>query len=463
VTTPPLILPLRATALPGSKFVAGRRPAWPDTCFAYFGLVLYGGAIVTPLRDLRGAGPQQIGESEPVMAVSQFLILGILVCVVAGRWRRIMPLLRYMTPYFFIIGLCFASSVWSEYPLATVRRTVTLGVCVMFGIYCYDAFGISALIRMISRVAIFLGVLSIVVFLAAPSIGHNPTPEYPDAMRGVFSQKNGLADFMLLGIACCCYRFFENRHRLSLICSTLLLLLCIVMSFSVSSLMIATIVLVATIWLLLRARPNARLMFAFFSLSVCSVIIAGFLLVPNDLFQMMGRDASLTGRLPLWQVVLETIQSRPFLGYGYSGFWNADSIDVLYLWQRAGWPAPDSHNGYLDIVLQVGIVGLALYGWLWIQIIRLAIRANRAGTLPVVTWILLFMLINVLVNLDEGPLPWADDFTAMAPAALLSVSIWEEKRRRAIAAVHPGRVQTMRGLIPSLNPGLQVQPNRNPA
>ena len=443
--TPDFHLPYDAIAANGSP---SQRQTWLDTIFVWFGLIIYAGSIITPLRILRGAAPLQPGESETVMAACQFLILGILICVVAARWQRILPLFRFMVPYLLIIGLCIASVLWSDYPIATVRRSITLAVCVIFGVYCYDSFGLARLTSIVSAIAIFLGALSIFISLIVPSIGYDPTTEDKDAMRGVFSQKNGLADFMLLGIACRCYQVIQDRRMPRFLGAVALLYLCIFFSRSVSSLLISTLVLVVVIWLLLLGRPRARLVFAFVAISLFIILFFGSLFLPDEIFLALGRDESLSGRVPLWEGVLATIGDRPLLGYGYSGFWNADSVDVQYLWQRAGWPAPDSHNGYLDILLHIGVVGLALYGWLWTRIIRLGILAQKAGTLPAATWILLFMLINALVNLAEGPLPWANAFTAMAPPALLSVSVWEQKRQRAASA---GRMSDCRS-----KPGLAL-------
>lgn len=405
-----------------------------DVAFGCFALMLYAGAMITPLRVLRGVGPQQLGESEPVMAAGQFLILCVLVCVVTKRWRRILPLLRFITPYFLIVSLCIASSLWSEYPLSTLRRSITLGVCIMFGVYCYEAFGLSRLIHMVSGVAMFLGVLSLIVYFVAPKIGQEPNVDiYGTAMRGVFSQKNGMAGFMLLGIVCVSYRAIDQRRLTTFVLSALLLYVCIALGRSVSALLIATVILVLTGWLLLREKPHACAMFTFIGSSVTAVLIAGLILMPDEMLQLLGRDASLTGRLPLWRQVIATIADRPLLGYGYSGFWNAGSLDVQYLWQRAGWMAPDSHNGYLDVMLQTGVLGILLYVWLWTRIIRLALKAWYSGTLPVAIWVLLLMLTNVLVNLDEGPLPWADDFTAVGVSALISVEVWNQRRQRDIA------------------------------
>ena len=152
-------------------------------------------------------------------------------------------------------------------------------------------------------------------------------------------------------------------------------------------------------------------------------------LAPKAVWGLLGRDASLTGRAPLWRQVLRAVAERPLLGHGYAGFWSDDSPQVQYLWLLAGWRAPDSHNGYLDTALQLGAAGLGGYLFLWGRVLSRAVRAARAGGLRESRWVLLFMLVNIVLNLDEGPMPFPDGFTLMMPGALAALGAWHEQRQ----------------------------------
>ena len=68
--------------------------------------------------------------------------------------------------------------------------------------------------------------------------------------------------------------------------------------------------------------------------------------------------ATLTGRLPLWEDLWGYVQSRPISGYGYSGYWIPQHISEVS--RSQGWAIAVGHSAYLDLVLGVGIVGLAL-------------------------------------------------------------------------------------------------------
>ncbi len=71
----------------------------------------------------------------------------------------------------------------------------------------------------------------------------------------------------------------------------------------------------------------------------------------------LGRDSTLTGRTDVWAELMPPRAERPLLGYGFGSFWT-DARRVQY-------DIPTAHNGYLDILLELGEVGLVIYSiWL---------------------------------------------------------------------------------------------------
>jgi exopolysaccharide production protein ExoQ len=212
------------------------------------------------------------------------------------------------------------------------------------------------------------------------------------------------------------------------------MLLCIVLGRSASTLGVAILMLFVGALMFLRPYPVLRtslvLLASWTVLSVLSVLI----IAPEALLDALGRDATLTGRIPLWGMVIQEIASRPFLGHGYAGFWIEDSIPVQYIWKSIGWAAPDAHSGYLDVALQLGLMGVFCYLWLWSRLLRRTFAALRLG-LPAARWVILFAAIVLLIDLDEGPLPLPDEFTMMMPIALAAMS--SHARQRAARIAHP--------------------------
>ena len=101
---------------------------------------------------------------------------------------------------------------------------------------------------------------------------------------------------------------------------------------------------------------------------VSALAFTAFSFFGEDLVAIVGRDATLTGRTDIWRIVLDAIWQKPLLGFGYAAA--TDFIRPLLVAQ-IGSAAVDAHNGYLDVLLGTGIVGLAvLVFWILSVIIR---------------------------------------------------------------------------------------------
>lgn len=398
--------------------------------YASIGVIYYEQGIIQAVRAARGADALKPGESDSVSTVAQFCILLVLASLAVARRRAYAPLLPRLLPIVLLLALCFASAAWSDHPATTLRRASTLLGCMAFGAYLQQRFGLDGAIRLAGRCAVLLGVLSIGVFLAVPGIGRETALGYETAMRGVFSQKNPMAECMLLGLVCYASRALDGGLRWRQAAAAMVLLLCIALGRSATSLALAGIMLAGAAWLALRPYPAMRLSLLFGALwSVLGVAMVAAA-APDTLWRLIGRDASLTGRGPLWHEVLGVIADRPLLGHGYAGFWDENSVPVQYLWLLAGWHAPDSHDGYLEVAVELGLVGLLAYLAIWTSLLRRAIAAYRTGDGPGARFVLLLTLVVGLLNLDESPLPFANGFSMMLPAAWLALA----SRRRSWTA-----------------------------
>ena len=107
---------------------------------------------------------------------------------------------------------------------------------------------------------------------------------------------------------------------------------------------------------------------------------------------------SLSGRVPLWNVLYNYVAERPIAGNGFGAFWNAEHLEQVYT--LAGWRAVVAHNGFVDELLATGIIGLLLFLLFWGYAMVLGLRVSReAGTLDgylVSSWLMLFLLFNTM-------------------------------------------------------------------
>jgi O-antigen ligase len=104
----------------------------------------------------------------------------------------------------------------------------------------------------------------------------------------------------------------------------------------------------------------------------------------------------LTGRLPLWQALFEYVLQHPWLGAGFAAFWNPFNMAQLGSWQLTS-----AHNGYLEEVLNTGVVGLIILLAFCLGTLTVALRQGRRGD-PLGWLVFLFMVFYLLLNITNA-------------------------------------------------------------
>ena len=78
----------------------------------------------------------------------------------------------------------------------------------------------------------------------------------------------------------------------------------------------------------------------------------------------MGRDITQTGRTEIWEVAMtQLMQKSPILGFGRGTFWAPNSAFARAAGAAVGhqYIPPTAHNGYLDLALEIGFLGLVIF------------------------------------------------------------------------------------------------------
>ena len=108
---------------------------------------------------------------------------------------------------------------------------------------------------------------------------------------------------------------------------------------------------------------------------------------------------SLTGRVPLWQVLLPEVAQHPWLGVGFAAYWSPSN--VYQIEQLVGFPAVSAHNGYLEELINTGIVGLAILLSFYLYGMVVGLRRARLGD-PLGWLAIVFVLYYLLLNVTNA-------------------------------------------------------------
>ena len=251
------------------------------------------------------------------------------------------------------------SSAWSLDPEVSFRRSLlhsSFLLMACFAAYRYDFRQIVALLFLLTIVVV---ACSFYFIILDPFLGFNPDGR---GARGAFLHKNTLGGFMIVGVAAAAsalrLRIVSRLVGYVVLAAAITLL---IMANSTTSMLVAALMLGAFIMLSLKERLSFRLFAALVALSTSMLIFGIMLLIANidEFFLLVGRDATLTGRDVIWSYTLSMIQERPFVGYGYAAFWENEPI-LHYVAETLQWSITHAHSGYLEMWLELGIVGLGL-------------------------------------------------------------------------------------------------------
>ena len=67
---------------------------------------------------------------------------------------------------------------------------------------------------------------------------------------------------------------------------------------------------------------------------------------------------ALTGRVPLWEELSESVAERPLAGFGFNSFWIPKNIEDIS--ESQSWAISVAHSTYLDLMLGIGLMGASM-------------------------------------------------------------------------------------------------------
>jgi exopolysaccharide production protein ExoQ len=200
------------------------------------------------------------------------------------------------------------------------------------------------------------------VCLFVPSMGIHDDIN-AGAWRGLWYEKNAMAAAMVMGvIACISSALLVPKRNLVWLIAAGLMLGLILMSRSKTSLLAVSACLLAYPLYLVFRRGGIIGIISFWLGSTATLIgTAVIVLAPDVAYKILGKDPSLTGRTQIWESLLRLSAERPWLGYGYKAFWTPDSLPASIVRKETRWDVPTAHNGWLDLLVQLGWVGVIVF------------------------------------------------------------------------------------------------------
>lgn len=381
--------------------------------FTVFALVIYTGAVL--LLILSGGVGEEVVEKnfDTTLYKLTFIVIYLVTCtLLAGRWKQALFTLTREPLVAVIVTMATASVLWSWTPDATINQSIALIGSSLFGIYLATLYSLKQQLYLLGWTFGIIVVLSFLFAILLPQYGLM-SGLHAGAWRGVFVHKNALGAMMTSSVTVFSVLMFSvQRYRWLPVVGFLLSALLLVLSKSTSALVLTILILVAlSILPVIRWRYPSKLL-AILSLALAAeTLVILFLTYAESFANFLGKDITLTGRTILWEAVWEMIQGQPWLGYGFDGFWHKNGPSD-YIWRATGWKMTHPHNGFLALLLDLGILGFALFLASFLRsfyrsLNLLQLSRDAADFLPVAH--LMFMIVFNLtesVLIDSNSIWW---------------------------------------------------------
>jgi len=329
-----------------------------------------------------------VGQATVYMQGNPFDRVIFSILIVAGLFilsrRKInWSLILHSNRWIFLLFLYFGISIlWSDFPFVSFKRWIKgIGVLIMILIVLTDPEPVEAIKTLIRRCAYVLIPLSIVFIKYYPDLGraYDPWTGIP-YYQGVTTSKN------MLGQLCLVLGFFLFWSMLTMWRKRDL-------SFDKKEMFINLLFFAMILWVLNKANSATSLMCLIVGISFLIVIkiplirknvdsigiylliavIAYWILestfgITRLIIESLGRNITLTDRTYIWKELLG-MGTNPLIGVGYESFWLGDRLTRIW----ADRSINEAHNGYLEVYLNLGLIGLFLF----LMVIVVAYRISK--------------------------------------------------------------------------------------
>jgi exopolysaccharide production protein ExoQ len=297
-----------------------------------------------------------------------------------------------------LTGFLLFSVLWSVDP----QRTTPPAVMYLFVVV--GAIGIAGFLDgdefmdLIALVCFLTGVASLILVHVSPLYAFGQMGDF----HGIFSQKNVLGQAMAVGALASMHglRAGKRKRLRSAACLTLVSIVALKSESATSCLTIFVFCCAAAAIALIQAGGTRRI------LGLCAgglllpmaVYVAAF---PELLLETVGKDPTLTGRTDIWINVLPKIYQEPWLGWGYGAFWSPNNRAEQEIAEALHVQLPQAHNGLLEMLLNVGVIGTGFFIFLWVRNVRLALQCMRTPEKAMAMSCLLSCAGVILVGISE--------------------------------------------------------------
>jgi exopolysaccharide production protein ExoQ len=377
-------------------------------------------------------------EGSPLDAAIFGVLLFAAIVVLVRRSKRTRALLLTNWAILVYFLYCLISVSWSVHPDVAFKRWIkAIGDLAMVLIVITDVQPVAALKRLLSRVGFLLLPASVLLIKYYGGLGRVYSPDGELMNAGVTTNKNSLGIVLLVVLLGTVWRVLSllpaksepNRGR-HLVAQGVLLAFGIWLlgmadcKTCISCFILGSGLIIATNLRAIRGRP-ARV----HALCLAILLGGGTILLfggQSGVVHALGRNSDLSGRTDIWAAVIAAV-SNPVLGAGFETFWiSPDAHKVWNSLSASGWWNPEglineAHDGYLEVYVNLGWIGVCLIAVILISGYRRAAKAFQRDP-PLGSLLLAYIATSAIYGITEAGFRMLNVFWIFLLLAIVSAS-----------------------------------------
>lgn len=367
---------------------------------------------------------------------SSVLLIGLI--IIAWRKTGRVGLVKNNWPLLLLVGYMFVSILWSSDQFLSFKRWIRdVPAVVMAFVILTDKLPRQALESLFRRSVYILIPFSLMLIKYYPHLGVEYTRWSGElTWIGVTMQKNGLGRLCMFATFFLIWSIIRRNSKSSpnigkiptypdmlVLGIALWLLIGSEAAYSATALValsIGLLSLFSILWMKkVKIVPGANT----FSVMLALIIIFGIVTffvggaTVGGVTNTLGREATLTGRTDVWVSLLPAAMKQQILGHGFGSFWTTET--------RAFYNISEAHSGYLEVLLELGFIGLIIITLFLIHSIRKAQQILTSDFYWGVLWIGILLMAGIH-NIAESSI---NNLSSHLTATLVFLSVAYENNK----------------------------------
>ena len=366
-----------------------------------------------------------------LIKVASYGVVALLV-ILKGKLQRLTYVGTRDIPLLVLLGVCAASILWSISPNETYNNLKALLRNSLLGVYLATHYTPKQQMHLFALVTGIAAILSFVL---------SPLPEYGFAefgghqglWIGIYTHKQILGRMMSLGAISLLITAWDSpKYRNWALFGFVLAVLLVLLSGSRTAwIALGVSMSFMPFYKIFKQKYRQRTILLVFAVLITQVVVVFITSnIETIVVDLLGKNLELSSRTDIWNFAIQQGLEKPLLGYGYRAFWPSLSLDFIAskFWRTTAFHA---HNGFLDVFLQLGFIGLLSCCFSFFLIIPRVLKLMSVSNSLENFWMLQYILAIFTFNLTERSTFLSNDSLWIFTISIcLSTSIYYQRLKR---------------------------------